>query len=250
MPMNILETIHTRFAQGKKGIAILIDPDKQEKLEELVSFIRYAELDYILVGSSFLLKEGLESCIKFIKEHSNLPVILFPGNTFQLSSRADGILFLSLISGRNPDLLIGKQVEAAPWIKNSKIECIPTGYMLIDGGNLTGASYISQTIPIPRNQEDIAVSTAAAGELLGMKLIYMDAGSGAKQSVPLEMIKKVRSSCNLPLIVGGGIKSAEQAEDILRNGADIIVVGNGAESEPGIILELSQVVHKEKWIAG
>ena len=189
------------------------------------------------------MEDTLEYCLSLLRR-SSIPVILFPGNPLQISSNADALLLLSLISGRNPELLIGHQVLAAPELKRSKLEIIPTGYMLIEGGKLTSVNYMSQTLPIPSDKTDIAVSTAIAGEMLGMKLIYLEAGSGATEPVSVNMIKKVSDNVDLPVIVGGGIRDAKAASERCRAGADIIVVGNGFEDEPSLVFEVSCAVHE------
>jgi putative glycerol-1-phosphate prenyltransferase len=169
-------------------------------------------------------------------------VVLFPGDNLQINSHADAILFLSLISGRNPDLLIGKHVISAPILKDSGIEVVSTGYMLIDGGTPTSVSYMSNTTPIPANKRDIAVCTAMAGEMLGLKLIFMDAGSGALNPVGENMISAVKKSIDIPLIVGGGIRSAEKAKAAFEAGADVVVVGNAIESNKDLIREIAQII--------
>lgn len=226
-------------------LAVLIDPDKQNaaSLLSLIELSANSKVDFFFVGGSLLLEKNFESTIETIKAHSDIPVIIFPGSNYQLSKKADAILFLSLISGRNPEYLIGQHVVAAPMIKKMEIETIPTGYILVDGGHVSSTSYITQTIPIPEDKIDIAVATAQAGEMLGMKLIYLEAGSGAKNTVSAEMIKEVKRNINVPLIVGGGIRSSEQAEEICRAGADIIVVGNALEETPGLLMEISLAVH-------
>jgi len=232
-------------SQYKKQVAVLIDPDKQteESLAQLVDLAENARTDFFFVGGSLLLEDRFEKTISYIKERSKIPVIIFPGNNYQISAKADAILFLSLISGRNPEYLIGQQVIAAPLIKEANLETIPTSYLLIDGGRISTTSYITQTVPIPNDKPDIAVATALAGEMLGMKLIYLEAGSGAINSVSAEMIKAVKKNISVPLIVGGGIRSAEQAEEICKAGADIIVVGNILEKEPQLLMEISLAVH-------
>ena len=186
------------------------------------------------------MNDNLNDCIKTIKENSKIPVILFPGNAMQINPKADGILFLSLISGRNPDLLIGKQVISAPILKQTELEIISTGYMLIDSGKATTASYMSNTVPIPREKNAIATSTAIAGQYLGMKLIYMDGGSGAEQPITKDMIKEVSNCIDIPLIIGGGICNAKKAIENCEAGADLIVVGNAIEKDPSLILDISQ----------
>jgi len=243
--MSIYKNILARTTQGKKLFAILIDPDKQRNsdLFPTIQKANSANVDYFFVGGSLLLNDNLGECIKTIKENSNIPVLLFPGSELQINKDADGILFLSLISGRNPDLLIGKQVTSAPILKETNLEVISTGYMLIESGKATTASYMSNTLPIPRDKNGIASSTAIAGEYLGMKLIYMDGGSGAHNSINSDMIKHVSSSINVPLIIGGGICNKEKAIENCKAGADIIVVGNAIEKNPDLITEISEAIH-------
>ena len=243
--MDLYKNILQKKEQGEKLFAILIDPDKQ-KNSELLLIIKNANesnVDYFFVGGSLLINDNLNDCIKTIKDNSKIPVILFPGNAMQINKNADGILFLSLISGRNPELLIGKQVITAPILKQTALEVMSTGYMLIDSGKPTTASYMSNTMPIPRDKIGIATSTAIAGEYLGLKLIYMDGGSGAEQPIKIDMIKKVSSSIKIPLIIGGGICSAKKAIDNCKAGADLIVVGNAIEEDPSLILDISQAIH-------
>lgn len=243
--MDLYKNILQKKEQGEKLFAILIDPDKQ-KNSELLLIIKNANesnVDYFFVGGSLLINDNLNDCIKTIKDNSKIPVILFPGNAMQINQNADGILFLSLISGRNPELLIGKQVITAPILKQTALEVMSTGYMLIDSGKPTTASYMSNTMPIPRDKISIATSTAIAGEYLGLKLIYMDGGSGAEQPIKIDMIKKVSNSIKIPLIIGGGICSAKKAIDNCKAGADLIVVGNAIEEDPSLILDISQAIH-------
>ena len=243
--MNLYTSILENKAKGKKLFAILIDPDKQKNsvLSLIVQKANEANVDYFFVGGSLLTNDNLDDCIKTIKNNSNIPVILFPGNAMQINKNADGILFLSLISGRNPELLIGKQVISAPILKQTCLEVISTGYMLIDSGKPTTASYMSNTLPIPRNKNGIATSTAIAGEYLGMKLIYKDGGSGAEKPIEIDMIKQVSNQINIPLIIGGGICNAQKAIDNCNAGADLIVVGNAIEKNTDLILEISKAVH-------
>ena len=242
--MNLYNSILVSKNQGKKLFAILIDPDKQ-KNSDLLLIIKNAnksKVNYFFVGGSLLINDNLNDCIKTIKENSKIPVILFPGNAMQINPKADGILFLSLISGRNPDLLIGKQVISAPILKQTELEIISTGYMLIDSGKATTASYMSNTVPIPREKNAIATSTAIAGQYLGMKLIYMDGGSGAEQPITSDMIKQVSNCIDIPLIIGGGICNAKKAIENCEAGADLIVVGNAIEKDPSLILDISQAI--------
>lgn len=226
---------------------MLIDPDSissESQLVELCRLSNEANIDFILVGGSLITNGFFDRCISLIKQHTQIPVILFPGNIMQVSPEADAILLLSLISGRNPDLLIGKHVLAAPMLKKSGIEIIPTGYMLIDGGNITSVSYMSNTTPIPAGKNSIAACTAMAGEMLGLKVTYMDAGSGAQYPAPAELIRAVRESVDGPMFVGGGIRTPEAAIAACNAGADVVVVGNAFEKDPSLIRLLAQTVHK------
>ncbi len=244
--INIYQSLLEKKQQQRKSLAVLIDPDKSNltRLEQSVSLCEKAAVDFFFVGSSLLLHDGLERCVQFIKKYSTIPVVLFPGNRFQICKEADAILLLSLISGRNPELLIGQHVQAAAQLKNSGLEIIPTGYVLIDGGKLTSVHYVSQTLPIPAEKNDIAISTALAGEMLGLKAIYLEAGSGAQHPVQEEMIAAVRKNISVPLIVGGGIRSGEAAYQTCKAGADILVVGNGFEDKPELIAEISSAVRE------
>ncbi len=230
---------------AKKLFAVLVDPDKtgEREAETLAKASAEAGVDFIFVGSSLLINGTLDSCLKTLKKHCKIPLVLFPGNTMQISHHADAILFLSLISGRNADMLIGRQVLAAPLLKSSSLEVMSTGYMLVDPGHLTSVTYMSNTLPIPHDKNDIAVSTAWAGELLGLKLLYMDAGSGARHPISRSMIDAVSKNAGLPLIVGGGIKTAEKALELCTAGADVIVVGNSIEKDQSIIAEIADAVH-------
>ncbi len=232
-------------AKGRKSFAVLIDPDNFESAE-VINKANRAGVDFILVGGSLLSNGDFENCIKTIKKNTSIPVIIFPGNHLQISKNADGILLLSLISGRNPELLIGKHVIAAPVVKASGLEILSTGYMLIESGKQTSASYMSNTHPIPSDKTSIAACTAMAGEQLGLKLIYMDAGSGALNCVSPEMIKKVSKSIEIPLIIGGGIDSAEKALTACKAGADIIVVGNAIEKNNSLLASISKAIHSYK----
>jgi phosphoglycerol geranylgeranyltransferase len=222
--------------RSKKRIALLVDPDgyDTERLDKLIEQINLHPPDLLLVGGSILFK-SIEITITTLKLATNLPVFIFPGNCFQLSDRADGILFLSLISGRNPEFLIGNHVLAAPHISHAGIEVIPTGYILIGNGKSTSVEYMSNTRPIPGNKPDIAVATAMAGEMLGLKSLYLEAGSGAEHPVNPDMIRAIRRNISLPMMVGGGIRSAATALELFNAGADMIVVGNVMEKDPSLI---------------
>jgi putative glycerol-1-phosphate prenyltransferase len=239
--MNLLSS----FSSNKKQFAVLVDPDKYNnaQLLDLVSMAKDAAVSYFFVGGSLLSEGNLDTTIKVIKDNCDIPVIIFPGDEMQINSRADAILLLSLISGRNPDLLIGKHVIAAPYLKRSGLEILPTGYMLVDSGRSTTALYMSNSLPIPRDKDEIAVSTAMAGEMLGLKLIYMDGGSGAEKPVSTTMIEKVKKNITTPLIVGGGIRTPQTAAERFKAGADIIVVGNAIESDNSLLLRIAEVVY-------
>mgnify|MGYP000196321230 FL=1 len=235
------------FQKQQKQIAVLIDPDKQtdRQLEKIAKIAQNADVDFFFVGGSLLTSDSLYHCIRTLKENCDIPVVLFPGNTYQVSRNADAMLFLSLISGRNPDMLIGMHVIAAPYVKLSGIETMPTGYILIDSGKPTSVSYMSNSFPIPNDKNDIAACTAMAGEMLGLRLIFMDAGSGAETPVPPGMIRFVKDSIGIPLLVGGGIRTAKTAKESLQAGADIIVVGNRFEEKPKLISKFAEVVKNE-----
>ena len=188
-------------------------------------------------------ENNLHHIIELVKSNSQLPVVLFPGSTMHIDVTADAVLFLSLISGRNPELLIGQQVIAAPILKRSNLEILPTGYLLIDADNHTTLSYMSNTVPIPADKYSVAMCTAMAGEMLGLKLIYMDAGSGARFPISPRMIASVRKSIDVPLIIGGGINSVEKALNSLKAGADMLVVGNGIEENPNLLIEVSYAIN-------
>jgi putative glycerol-1-phosphate prenyltransferase len=228
---NLLKQIQIAKKNKQKLLAVLLDPDKTslDNLPAVIHNINHSTVDFIFVGGSLLFTNVLDEFISIIKKNSLLPVLLFPGNAIQISNKADGILFLSLISGRNPDFLIGNHVIAAPILKQSNLEVIPTSYMLIESGTETTASYISNTKPIPRHKPEIAMATAMAGEMMGHQLIYLDGGSGAQQCVPNELIKMVANNTDLPIIVGGGIASLKQLNAAHENGADIVVIGTAFE---------------------
>jgi len=227
--------------RGEKRLAILFDPDKLrlQKMEQALELAVECGVDYFFIGGSLVVNSMLDPLLAQIRERCKIPLILFPGSSFQLSYRADGILLLSLISGRNPELLIGQHVMAAPYLKMSPLEIISTGYMLVDGGVKTSVQYMSNTSPIPAGKDDIAVCTALAGEMLGLKTIYLEAGSGALNPVSESMIEAVSGTLSVPLIVGGGIRTPEKAAANFRAGADIVVVGNAIENDPGLIRELA-----------
>lgn len=244
MTKNVLYTIiENKLAKKQKIFSVLIDPDKQ-KFSELLKTIETcnnSNIDFFLVGGSIITNGNIDNTVHAIKENSSIPVILFPGSHNHLTTKADGILFLSLISGRNPDFLIGNQLKATPTLKKSALEIIPTGYLLVDSGNITTAIKVSETPPIKHDDSELAATTALTGQYLGQKLIYIDGGSGAQQPISSEMITKTKEALDIPLIIGGGIKSASAARSIYKAGADIIVIGNGAEEKRNLIDEVSLV---------
>ncbi len=223
----------------KKAFAWLIDPDKYsvENISSQISLAELSGVDFIFVGGSLIHNHVDELIIK-VKSLSKIPVILFPGSPLQLSPDADAILFLSLISGRNPEYLIGNHVVAAPFLRKSGVEVIPTGYILIDGGQQTSVSYMSNTQPIPADKPDIAQATAMAGEMLGLKVIYMDAGSGAINRISKTMISVVANEVKIPLVVGGGIRTQSDVRDAYSSGADVVVVGNAAEANYNLLIDM------------
>jgi len=243
MSREVYQKILSNKKRGKKSIAVLIDPDKvsEESCKNVVSLANKHAVDFLIVGGSLMTSTNLHTIVKCVKENTSLPLILFPGNNLYLDHNADALLLLSLISGRNPDLLIGQHIAVAPILKNSNLECMPTGYILIDGGKPTTVSYISNTTPIPAEKEDIAACTAIAGELLGMKLIFMDAGSGAMTEISPKMIHLVSKSIDIPLIVGGGINTVDKVNKAFEAGADVVVIGTQIEKDHSFIQALSNI---------
>lgn len=224
----------------KKGIAVLIDPEKADNGPKLLNLLKkasFSKVDYLFVGGSTVTREEFEKTVNFVKEHSQIPLVIFPGSSQQLSNNADAILYLSLLSGRNPDFLIGHHVLSASELFNSDLEIIPTAYLLIDGGTQSSVAYVSQTTPIPRDKKTIVRNTCIAGKFQGKKVIYLDAGSGAQFQVPNELINEIKD-LQLPIIVGGGIKSLEQIENAHKAGANIVVIGNKLEEDPDLLLDL------------
>lgn len=232
-------TIYTEIASKKTSLSVLIDPDKTSDnyLKKIIYYCNLGKIDLILIGGSIVSKSVDEIVIN-LKKHTKIPIVLFPGHPTQMSYKANGILFLSLISGRNPDYLIGNQVIVAKKLKTSNLEVIPTGYILIAGTKISTTEYISNTRAIPENKTDIIVATAIAGELLGLKAIYLEAGSGAEKCLNTDIILKVKKNINIPLIIGGGIKNKNDFEKIKNSGANMIVVGNAVEENPDLISEL------------
>lgn len=245
--MSVLNTLQQRHRDKKKSIAVLVDPDKAEdpaRLQHLVNLASENCVDYFFVGGSLVTSTNLSEVVRLIKENVTIPVVLFPGNAIQVEASADAILFLSLISGRNPELLIGQHVVAAPILRNTRLEVIPTGYMLINSGKMTSVAYISNTMPIPDDKYSLAASTAMAGQMLGLQTIYIDAGSGAEKEISPRMIAAVRKSVTVPLVVGGGINSSRKAIAALEAGADMIVIGNALEKDPDLLTEVSEKIYE------
>ena len=240
----IYKKIQQKIAEGKKMLAVLIDPDKCiSSLPDFIQRINTFSPDFILVGGSLIFK-SVEKTIEMIKKECSIPVILFPGNALQFTDKADAMLYLSLISGRNPEFLIGQHVTSSYAIKKSGVEHLSTGYILIDGGKPTSVEYMSNTMPIPPDKPEIAVATAIAGELIGHKLIYLEAGSGALYPVPASMIATVKENTDVPLIVGGGLRTTSDIQNALQAGADIVVVGNVLEKNPELLEEFVTIINR------
>lgn len=245
MKRSIYNLLTEKKKNAQKSFAILIDPDgvTTQSLDELIGLSLKTKVDYFFVGGSLVISNHLDEVIQQIKRECDIPVVLFPGSPSQVSKYADALLYLSLISGRNPELLIGQHVVSASFVKKSGLEIIPTGYIVIDGGAPTTVSYISNAAPIPSDKNDIAMCTAMAGEMLGMKVVYMDAGSGAKNPITETMIQAVAKNVETPVIVGGGIKDPEKAYLNCKVGADVIVIGNAIEKNASLITDMSQAIH-------
>lgn len=232
----------TNHFPDKKSVALLLDPDKAtgSSLENLLKIAEECRTDYILAGGSITFN-SVENLIDSVRMMTSIPVVLFPGNLLQLTHKADAILLLSLISGRNPELLIGNHVIAAPYLKDVKEKLISVGYILVNCGNKTSVEYISQTEAIPCDKPEIVMATALAGEMLGMKMIYLEAGSGAPSPVPVSVIRSVRDNITIPVAVGGGIRTEDEVEEIFCAGADMIILGNGCEEKPGLLRDACKI---------
>ena len=238
--MRKQEIVYNKISEKTGQIAILIDPEKSDNGTDLLNLLKNASscgVDYLFVGGSTVTKIEFENTINFIKANSSILIVIFPGSSHQISEKADAILYLSLLSGRNPDYLIGHHVESANEIVKLDIEIIPTGYILIDGGTISSVANVSQTSPIPRDQVELAKNTAIAGVLQGKKIIYFDAGSGANQIVPSAIIKEV-IFLGIPIIVGGGVKSIEQLVELKNSGVNLIVIGNHIEENIDFLLKV------------
>jgi putative glycerol-1-phosphate prenyltransferase len=244
--VSVLKTLKDYKQRQKKSFALLIDPDNIDELEciELLQLAESTSVDFLLIGGSLITGNNLGRIVEICKSHSQIPVILFPGSSLHIDTEADAILFLSLISGRNPDFLIGQHILAAPILKRSRLEILPTGYMLVDTGKQTTVSFISNTTPIPYDKPDVAACIAMAGEMLGLQIIYMDGGSGAEKPISPQMISAVRKAVDTPLIIGGGINSPEKVQIALKAGADVIVVGNAIEKDTQLIHKITQTIRE------
>ncbi len=240
--MRKQDLIYNKISEKKGQIAILIDPEKSDNESVLLNLLKNAStcgVDYLFIGGSTVTKIEFQNTINFIKANSSIPIIIFPGSSHQISDKSDAILYLSLLSGRNPDYLIGHHIQSANEIIKLDIEIISTGYILIDGGTISSVANVSQTKPIPRDQIEVAKNTAIAGVLQGKKIIYFDAGSGAKQIVPIEIIKEV-IFLGIPIIIGGGVKSIEQLEEFKNSGVNVIVIGNHIEENIDFLLKVKE----------
>lgn len=237
---EIYHHITQSVSEGKKSLAVLIDPDKMalRNVSGFIENVNNSIITYIFVGGSTVEANATQILVSEIKRHTNLPVVLFPGDVTQISEAADALLFLSLVSGDNPDYLIGKHIKAVPKLMRSDLEIIPTGYILIENGKQTTVEKVTETKPIPRTNHEHIMHTAKAAELLGMQLIYLEAGSGALHPVPVETISFVKEKLNIPLIVGGGIRSKQQLDSAFQAGADIVVIGTAFETNEALFEEL------------
>ncbi len=250
--MEVQEKIYKSISEKGAAYLVLLDPDEISG-EKLINFVHHCEksgVDGFLVGGSLIMSDTLDDVLETISSVSSLPTILFPGSVSQISSKADAILFISLISGRNAEHLIGTHVIAAPLVKKSGIEPISTGYMLVESGKKTTAEYMSGSSPIPRNKPDIATATALAAEYLGMNFVYLEGGSGADKSVPNEMVKMVSSALSIPVIVGGGIRDSKTAREKVENGASVVITGNFFEDDDNwhLVKEFADAIHVKETV--
>ena len=240
--MNESNSILAQLSQpGKRSIAVLIDPEKcadDKALKMLLEKASFAKIDFLFIGGSTVTRKEFDKAINLIRNLTKIPLVIFPGSAQQISSKADAILYLSLLSGRNPDFLIGHHIQSATELYDMDIEVIPTAYLLIDGGTQSSVAYVSQTTPIPRDQKSIVKQTAIAGKLMGKSLIYLDAGSGAKFNVPSSMIEEL-TFLNIPIIVGGGIRDTNTIRNLHDAGANVVVIGNKIEDEIDFLLDIN-----------
>jgi phosphoglycerol geranylgeranyltransferase len=243
----MLQNIYNQITTDSKKIAILIDPEKcqdEALLALLLNKIKFAKVDFIFIGGSTVTREEMQNTVAFIKQNTDIPLVIFPGASHQISKDADALLYLSLISGRNPDYLIGHHVQSASELEKLHLEIIPTAYILIDGGTKSSVAYVSQTTPIPRDHISILKNTALAGKFLGHKLLYLDAGSGAIHSVPTKMIREIKS-LNLPIIVGGGVSDLTTINEMHEAGANIVVIGNKLEENIDFLLDIKSYIENQ-----
>jgi putative glycerol-1-phosphate prenyltransferase len=244
MKNHIYQTILSSKRKGKKLFSVLVDPDKFSA--EVIREVDKAKVHFIFIGGSKVKNGSFHRCVNAIRKLTNIPLVIFPGSREQVSEKADAILLLSLISGRNPDYLIGEHIKAARQLKRTKLEILPTGYILIGGGKKISTQTVTHTSPIKSSDKGLAVSTAIAGELLGMKMIYLEAGSGTKNPLNSSLVKEVRKNISVPIIAGGGINSAQKAIALCKAGADLIVVGNAIEKNTNLVRAISKAVHSFK----
>ncbi len=245
--MSTSKDILKQFSKKTGQIAVLIDPEKvqdDERLKNLLKKASFSGVDYLFVGGSTVTREEFHQCISSIKKYSDIPLVIFPGASHQVSEDADALLYLSLISGRNPDYLIGHHVATATEVYNMELEVIPTAYILIDGGTNSSVAYVSQTTPIPSDKKSIITSTAKAGILQGKQLLYLDAGSGAKNAIPSQIVASL-AELPTPLIIGGGIRSAEKIKEIGDAGANVIVIGNKIEEDIDFLLDIKLYIDSQ-----
>lgn len=241
---RVYNSIFRNRQKGKKLFSVLVDPDKFSP--DVIREAHRTNVDFIFIGGSKLKKGNFHRCVTAIKKLTDIPLVIFPGSREQISEKADAFLLLSLISGRNPDYLIGEHIKAARQLKRSKLEIIPTGYILIGGGKNISTQAVTRTSPIKSSDKQQAVSTAIAGELLGMRLIYLEAGSGTKKPLSAEVVREVRKNIAVPLIAGGGIDSPAKAAALCRAGADMIVVGNAIERDKALLRTIAAAIHQLK----
>jgi phosphoglycerol geranylgeranyltransferase len=239
--------VYEKLIEGSPGLLALLDPDRidRERLDWAVDQASANGACGILVGTSILFSPDLDKFLSQVKERSQVPVIIFPGGAYQVSPNADAIFFLTLVSGRNPELLIGEQVRAAPLIHRYGLEVIPVGYILLESGSITAVEFMSGTRPIPKDKPELVLAHALAAQYLGVKFIYLEAGSGAKSAVSPELVELVRSQLEIPLIVGGGIRSGEEAKKLVKAGADLLVMGNALEADYSRIAQFVSAIRTQ-----
>jgi phosphoglycerol geranylgeranyltransferase len=237
------DRILKQFSAKTGQIAVLIDPEKthdSETLSRLIQKAEFAGIDYFFIGGSTVSRTDFQRTIHFLKQNTSIPLVIFPGASHQISEEADALLYLSLVSGRNPDFLITHHIQSSLEVLEMEIEVLPTAYLLVDGGKQSSVAYVSQTSPIPRDQVGIALSTAVAAHLQGKKIVFLDAGSGALQSVPCEFVREIKKHINTPILVGGGIKSLAEIEKLTTAGTNVLVIGNKIEEEIDFLLDIRQ----------